>query len=59
MLKWDYTGTYSSHSPPTFIGYADKFSARHNVRPLDTLDQMAAIVRRATGKRLTCPELTS
>ncbi len=39
--------------------YVDEFSGRHNVRPLDTIDQMAAIVRRAAGKRLTYEQLIS
>ena len=57
MLKRGYTGTYHHISPKHLHRYVDEFSGRHNVRPLDTLDQMAAIVRRAAGKRLTYAEL--
>ena len=57
MLKRGYTGTYHHISPKHLHRYVDEFSGRHNVRPLDTIDQMAAIVRRAAGKRLTYVEL--
>ena len=53
MLKRGYTGTYHHVSPKHLHRYVDEFSGRHNVRPLDTLDQMAAIVSPAAGKRLT------
>ena len=57
MLKRGYTGTYHHISPKHLHRYVDEFSGRHNVRPLDTIDQMAAIVRRAAGKRLSYQEL--
>ena len=57
MLKRGYIGAYHHVSPKHLHRYVDEFSGRHNVRPLDTLDQMAAIVRRAAGKRLTYQEL--
>ena len=57
MLKRGYTGTYHHVSPKHLHRYVDEFSGRHNVRPLDTIDQMAAIVRRAAGKRLPYQEL--
>ena len=57
MLKRGYIGTYHHISPKHLHRYVDEFSGRHNVRPLDTLDQMAAVVQRAAGKRLTYQEL--
>ena len=57
MLKRGYTGTYHHISPKHLHRYVDEFSGRHNMRPLDTADQMAAIVRQAVGKRLPYREL--
>lgn len=57
MRKRGYTSTYHHISPKHLHRYVDEFSGRHNVRPLDTIDQMAAIVRRAAGKRLPYQEL--
>ena len=37
--------------------YVDEFSGRHNVRPLDTADQMDRMAAGAVGKRLTYAEL--
>ena len=57
MLKRGYTGTYHHISPKHLHRYVDEFSGRHNIRPLDTIDQMALIVSRAAGKRLPYQEL--
>ena len=57
IMKRGYTGTYHHISPKRLHRHVDEFSGRHNVRPLDTIDQMAAIVRRAAGKRLPYQEL--
>ena len=57
MLKRGYTGTHHHISPKHLHRYVDEFSGRHNMRSLDTQNQMAAIVRRAVGKRLTYQEL--
>ena len=59
MLKRGYTGTYHHISPKHLHRYVDEFSGRHNVRPLDTIDQMAVVVRRAAGRRMTYAELIS
>ena len=37
--------------------YVDEFSGRHNVRPLDTQDQMDRMAAGAVGKRLTYADL--
>ncbi len=57
MLKRGYTGTFHHISPKHLHRYIDEFSGRHNARPLDTIDQMAAIVKRSSGKRLTYQQL--
>ena len=36
----------------TYTVYGTRPAGRHNIRPLDTLDQMAAIVRGMDQKRL-------
>ena len=45
LLKRGYYGTYHRMSPKHLQRYMDEFSGRHNIRPLDTIDQMKAIVR--------------
>lgn len=57
MLKRGYIGTYHHISPKHLHRYVDEFSGRHNARPMDTEDQMAAVVRQAAGKRLTYRQL--
>lgn len=37
--------------------YVVEFRLRHNRRPMDTIDQMAAIVKHAAGRRLPYQEL--
>ena len=51
-LKRGYHGTFHHISPKHIDRYVGKFAGRHNVRPMDTLDQMRAIVRGLVGKRL-------
>ena len=47
-------GYYAYHrmSPKHLQRYVDEFSGRHNMRPLDTIDQMREMVRGMDGKRL-------
>ena len=52
MLKRSHTGTYHKWSAKHLSRYVDEFAGRHNARPLDTADQMRAIVRGLVGKRL-------
>ena len=58
MLKRGYTGTYHHMSPKHLHRYVGEFEGRHNIRPLDTIDQMEQMVRDSAGKRLTYKELT-
>lgn len=39
--------------------YVREFAGRHNLRPLDTSDQMKLIVMSAAGKRLRYADLTA
>ena len=59
MLKRGYHGTYHRMSPKHLQRYVNEFSGRHNIRPLDTIQQMRAIVRGLEGKRLRYRELTA
>ena len=53
MLKRGYHGTYHQLSPEHLDRYVAEFSHRHNERPLDTIDQMAGLVKGMDGRRLT------
>ena len=57
MLKRGYQGTYHKLSVKHLDRYVQEFAGRHNQRPLDTIDQMAAMARGMDGKRLTYREL--
>ena len=57
MLKRGYHGTYHQVSAKHLQRYVDEFSGRHNVRNLDTLDQMVAVAKGLDGKRLKYREL--
>ena len=59
LLKRGYHGTYHRMSPKHLDRYVDEFAGRHNARPLDTIDQMQAIVRGMSGKRLRYRELVA
>ena len=57
MLKRGHKGTYHKMSPKHLQRYVDEFVGRHNQRPLDTEDQMGAMVGSMVGKRLKYAEL--
>ena len=59
MLKRGYHGTYHQMSAKHLGRYVGAFAGRHNDRPLDTVDQLRAIVRGMVGKRLRHAELTA
>ncbi|WP_419919066.1 IS1595 family transposase [Candidatus Poriferisocius sp.] len=59
LLKRGYQGTYHHISPEHLGRYVAEFQHRHNTRGLDTIDQMAKLVRNMDGKRLTYPQLTT
>lgn len=57
MLKRGYKGTYHYWSRKHLHRYVNEFAGRHNVRDLDTIDQMVAVADGFVGKRLTYEEL--
>lgn len=59
MLKRGYHGTYHRMSAKHLGRYVAEFSGRHNLRPLDTIDQMGLLAAGMVGKRLSYRELTS
>ena len=59
LLKRGYYGTYHKMSPKHLDRYVGEFAGRHNQRPDDTVDQMAAMVRGMDGKRLRYRDLTA
>jgi len=57
MLKRGYQGTYHQMSAKHLGRYVGEFAGRHNARPLDTIDQLRAMVRGMVGRRLRYDEL--
>ena len=52
MLKRGYVGIYHQMSVKHLGRYVNEFAGRHNQRPMNTLEQMAAIAHGMDGKRL-------
>ena len=59
MLKRGLMGTYHQVSRKHLQSYVDAFAGRHNMRPLGTVDQMAALAAGMARKRLSYRELTA
>ena len=59
MSKQGTYGTYHRMSYKHLQRYVNEFSGRHNVRDLDTVDQMVAVVLGLVGKRLQYRDLTA
>ena len=59
MLKRGYTGVYHRMSVDHLERYAVQFAGRHNVRDMDTLDQMGHVLAGLVGRRLMYKELVS
>lgn len=57
MMKRGIIGTYHHVSPKHTERYAVEFAGRHNNRPMDTIDQMAVMVRGVEGRRLRYKDL--
>ena len=56
-LKRGYYGLYHKMSPKHLQKYVDEFSARQNVRQLDTMVQIDCTIRGLFGKRLKYVDL--
>ena len=59
MLKRGYVGTYHHMSAKHLGRYVAEFAGRHNNRPKDTADQMAAMAAGMTGRRLPYRDLVA
>ena len=59
MLKRAHMGTFHRLSPHHLHRYISEFVTRHNLRGLDTLKQMAAVVRLMDGHRLRYRDLVA
>lgn len=57
MLKRGYMGVYHYMSPKHLQRYVNEFVGRHNLRGLDTIDRMKAMVRGIEGKQLRLDDL--
>ena len=57
MLKRAYQGTFHKMSEKHLDRYVREFAGKHNLRDLDTLDIMGAIVLAMDGKRLKYTQL--
>lgn len=53
MLKRAHKGTFHKLSPEHLDRYIGEFAGRHNMREMDTLEQMRSIFKGLEGKRLT------
>jgi len=59
MLKRAHMGTFHKLSPKHLDRYVQEFATKHNIRCVDTPDQMRGLVARMDGKRLTYEALTA
>ena len=59
MLKRGQDGVYHHFSKKHLGRYVTEFEGRHNRRPLDTADQMAALAKGMAGKRLRYQDLVA
>ena len=50
MLKRAHTGTFHRFSRKHLQRYVNEFAGRHNLRTLDTIEQMQAVVAKMVGK---------
>ena len=57
MMKRGYVGVYHQMSSKHLDRYVNEFEGRHNQRPMDTENQMAAMASGSVGKRLQYKDL--
>ena len=58
-LKRGYQGVYHQMSPKHLQRYINEFAGRHNLRDLDTIDQMRLVAVGMIGRRLLWRNLTA
>ena len=59
VLKRAHKGTFHKLSPKHLQRYVDEFAGRHNIRDLDTIEQMRSMARSMEGGRLRYQDLTA
>ena len=59
MLKRAHKGTFHKMSPKHLHRYVNEFAGKHNVREMDTIEQMAFVVSRMAGRRLSYDQLVA
>ena len=59
MLKRGYHGVFHHLSPKHLNRYVHEFTARHNMRELDTADQMSLIAESMVGRRIRYRDLVA
>ena len=57
MLKRAHKGIFHKMSPKHLQRYVNEFSGRHNVRPMDTIEQLQFVALSGVGKRLRYADL--
>lgn len=59
MFKKGFHGTFHHMSRAHLHRYINEFAGRHNIRPLDTIEQMKRLAEGMRGKRLTYRDLVA
>ena len=59
MFKKGFHGTFHRMSPAHLHRYVNEFAGRHNIRPLDTIDQMKHLAKGMCGKKLSYKDLVA
>ena len=57
MIKRAHKGTYHKFSKKHLNRYVLEFAGRHNIRELDTIDQMVSMVMDMVGNRIRYVDL--
>ena len=57
MFKRTFHGTYHHMSKKYLNRYVEQFAGKHNLRELDTIDQMQVVIAGVIGKRLLYKDL--